>query len=531
MEVESRYVRSMLQSAQTGNNAALEQLLEMNLDRIYTLSHRLTGNQQDAEMLASKTLVEAWKHLDKIRTDVPFNLWLNSLNVHLGLQHLREVKEEKKKRSFFKKKKIEVKEPDSKVTELDAEICKLPKLERTVFVLNKIENYSPDEISGMMDISSKQIREEILSAENILLNTAFIQTREMLTKKITDLPKNIKAEKKILKDALTEIYEIKLEDRVEEEVEEEEEEKEEAVEDNKEEYEEKTKPVKPKLEELKVKKEIGIEVPSITPAFKKKLGWILTIITIGIAAYVIITSGLEDWEVSLQSGTVTIEGEILSGISAFSIDEILKTKENSTAQVIIPSVASITVEEQTEIKRLDKKNSAEIIEGKIKVDCSSAEEFFTLQIPASIISNYYLGAIYNVDVYADKSGQIFVYNGWIIVKNKEKEIVAASNYFVDFDAAFGLSVPYHKNSNLDFINAVRDFLNTKSEMHVERIASLATKIDALTLWNLFKIVSPAKRLLIYSKLNALVPHPPAVTNDDILNLNQEKLQIWLEEIE
>ena len=98
MEVESRYVRSMLQSAQTGNNAALEQLLEMNLDRIYTLSHRLTGNQQDAKMLASKTLVEAWKQLDKIRTDVPFNLWLNSLNVHLGLQHLREVKEEKKVR-------------------------------------------------------------------------------------------------------------------------------------------------------------------------------------------------------------------------------------------------------------------------------------------------------------------------------------------------------------------------------------------------------------------------------------------------
>jgi DNA-directed RNA polymerase specialized sigma24 family protein len=527
MEVESRYVRSLLQSAQAGNNAALEQLLEMNLDRIYTISHRLTGNQQDARMLASKTLVEAWKQLDKIRTDVPFNLWLNSLNVHLGLQNLREVKEEKKKRSFFKKKKIEIKEPDSKVSELDAEICKLPKLERTVFVLNKIENYSPDELSGMMKISSKQIREEILSAENILISKAFIQTREMLTKKIKDLPKKIKAEIKILKDALTEIYEIKLEDRVEEEVEEERE----AVEDHKEEYDEKTKPVKPKLEELKVKKEIGIEVPSITPAFKKKLSWILTIIAIGIAAYVIITSGLEDWEVSLQSGTVTIEGEILSGISAFSAEEVLTTDKNSTAQVIVPNVGKISVEEQTEFTRLDQKNSAELIKGKIKVDCSSAEEFFILQIPVSLVSNYYLGAIYNVDVYTDKSGQIFVNSGWIIVKNKEKEIVAASNYFVDFDAAYGLSVPYHKNSNLDLINAVRDFLNTKSEMHVERIASLATSTDALTLWNLLKIVSPAKRLLIYSKLNVLVPHPSAITNDDVINLNQEKLQIWLEEIE
>jgi hypothetical protein len=68
-------------------------------------------------------------------------------------------------------------------------------------------------------------------------------------------------------------------------------------------------------------------------------------------------------------------------------------------------------------------------------------------------------------------------------------------------------------------------------MHVERIASLAASTDALTLWNLLKIVSPAKRLLIYSKLNVLVPHPSAITNDDVINLNQERLQIWLEEIE
>ena len=525
MEVENRYIRSLLQSAKAGNNSALEQLLELNLDRIYAISHRLSGNQPDAEALASRTLIEAWKHLDKIRTDVPFNLWLDSINVHLALQHLRDIKEEKKKWSFFKKKNIEVKESDSKVPELDLEICKLPKLERTVFVLNKIENYSYDELSGMMDISSNQIREKITSSENLLLKAQFIQTREMLTKKVEELPKKIKADKKILKDALTEIYKIKLQNRVEEEK------QEEVPNEVEEKIEEVAKPIEPKSDKVKIKGETGIEIPSMTLGFKKGLGWAITTIAIGIAIYFLIISSLNDWGAILQSGTVTVAGEQLAGEFGFSTDEVLKTGKNSSVKIFIPDIGNILVEQNTEFKRLDKKNSAELIRGKIKVDCTGTEELFTLKIPASLISDYYSGSAYNVNVKADKSGQIFVKNGWIKITYKDKEIIAAYDYSIDFDATLGASMPYNKNSDSEFINAVRELLQTKSEMYVERIVSLATPLNALTLWNLFKFINPAKRLLVYRKLNELVPHPSSITNKDVFNLDSEKLQIWLKEIE
>jgi len=524
MEVESKYIRSLLQSARTGNNAALEQLLEINLDRTYTISHRLSGNQQDAQALASRTLVEAWKQLDKIRTDVPFNLWLDSLNVHLALQHLRDVKEEKKKLKFFKKKTVEVKLPDPKVLELDLEICKLPKIERTVFVLNKVENYSPDELSGMMDFSSGQIKEKIASAEDLLLKAKFIQTNELLTKKIEELPKKIKADKKILKDALTEIYEIKLQSKLKEEQEKELNE----VEEKNEEF---TKPVEPKPEKVKIKGETGIEIPSITPGFKKGLGWMLTTIAMAVAIYLIFTSGLNDWDANVQSGTISIAGEQLTGDFGLSTDQVLKTEENSLAKVFIPDVGNIIVEQNTEFKRLDENNSAELINGKIKVDCSGAVEFFTLQINASVISNFYLGSIYTVIVNADKRGQIFVNSGWINFTNKDEETIAASDHYIEFDAILGTSMPYNKNSDSEFIDAVRGLLYTKSEVYVERIVSLSTKLNVLTLWNLFKFISPAKRLLVYRKLNELVPHPSSITNEDVLNLDSEKLQIWWKEIE
>jgi RNA polymerase sigma-70 factor (ECF subfamily) len=528
MEVESRYIRSLLQSARTGNNAALEQLFEMNLDRIYTVSHRLTGNQQDAETLASTTLVEAWRQLDKIRTDVPFNLWLDSLNVHLALQYSIESKDTKKKWGILKRKKIEVKEPDPKLSELDIEICKLPKLERTVFVLNKIENYTHDELSVMMDISLNQIKEKLEDAESLLLKAESIHTYEVLTKKVAELPKKIKANQRIQKDALTEINEIKLKERIDSE----EEEKKEVTE----EFDDVTESRELKPAKLKTRKGSGIELPSIdlptiTPGFTKKIGWVLTTIAIGIAAYLIIEGSLKDWEANLQSGTVTLGGHQLTGSSGFSGDETLKTAENSTAEIIIPAVGRILIESQSELKRLNEKNSAELFHGKINVDCSDAEEFFTLLIPASIISNYYLGSVYTVNVKTDKSGQIFVNKGWIKVVYKDKETIAAPNFYIDFDATFGISMPYAKNSDIEFINAVREFLYTKSEIHVERIVSLATQLNALSLWNLLSFISPAKRLLVYRKLNYLVPHPPAITNEDVLNLNSEILQIWLKEIE
>jgi RNA polymerase sigma-70 factor (ECF subfamily) len=525
MGVENRYLRSLLQSAKAGNNAALEQLLEINLDRIYAISHRLSGNQQDAEALASRTLIEAWKQLDKIRTDVPFNLWLDSLNVHLALSNSSDVKEEKKKGRFFKKKSTEVKEPDSKISELDLEICKLPKLERTVFVLNKIENYSPDELSGMMDISSNQIREKIENAEKLLLKVESIQTRERLTKKIAESPRKIKADKKILKYALTEIYEIKLRKKVEEEK------QEEVLNEIEEKQEKVTKPAETKPAKVKVKKETGIEIPSVTPGFKRGLGWAITSIAIGIAIYLIIASGSNDWEASLQSGTVTIAGEDLTGEFGFSTNEVLMTGKNSSVKIFIPYTGNISVEQNTEFKRVDKKHSAELIRGKINVNCSGAKEFFTLHIPASTISNYYPGSIYTINVKADKSGQIFVKRGWINFTYYEKEIIAAYDYYVDFDATLGPSMPYNKNSDSEFINAVSELLHTKSEMYIERIVSIATPLNALTLWNLFKYISPAKRLLVYRKLNELVPHPASITNEDILNLDSEKLQIWLKEIE
>jgi hypothetical protein len=44
---------------------------------------------------------------------------------------------------------------------------------------------------------------------------------------------------------------------------------------------------------------------------------------------------------------------------------------------------------------------------------------------------------------------------------------------------------------------------------------LARRRDALTLINLFRFATPDERLMVYDRLNALVPAPPGVTPDSV----------------
>jgi hypothetical protein len=55
--------------------------------------------------------------------------------------------------------------------------------------------------------------------------------------------------------------------------------------------------------------------------------------------------------------------------------------------------------------------------------------------------------------------------------------------------------------------------------------------DGITLWNLFRIVKPGQRQVVYDKLYELFPHSDEIDREDILSLNEDMLYVWLEEIE
>jgi RNA polymerase sigma-70 factor (ECF subfamily) len=132
VSIDNKFIRSLIQSAKQGNNAAIEQLFQMNLGKIYAFALRLTANKSLAESITKETFIEAWKKISLVRPDASFLKWLNAITVYKTIDNLRTLKQDPKKI------KSDVKDIQSK-DELDDYILNLPDQERVVFVLNKLE--------------------------------------------------------------------------------------------------------------------------------------------------------------------------------------------------------------------------------------------------------------------------------------------------------------------------------------------------------------------------------------------------------
>src|SRR5207244_10105055 len=59
---------------------------------------------------------------------------------------------------------------------------------------------------------------------------------------------------------------------------------------------------------------------------------------------------------------------------------------------------------------------------------------------------------------------------------------------------------------------------------------LARRRDALTLINLFRFATTEERLMVYDRLNQLVPAPPSVTRDAIRNWEFLTVELWWSDV-
>ncbi|RPI59559.1 MAG: RNA polymerase sigma factor, partial [Ignavibacteriales bacterium] len=150
MSSDNKFVRSLIENAKQGNNAAIEQLFQMNLGKIYAFALRLTASKSLAETITKETFIEAWKKINLVRSDASFLKWLSAITVYQTIDSLRS-KKQKTKTDHNELRELESKD------ELDKYILDLPDQERMIFVLNRIEGYTIEEISDMMGIKKDQV--------------------------------------------------------------------------------------------------------------------------------------------------------------------------------------------------------------------------------------------------------------------------------------------------------------------------------------------------------------------------------------
>ena len=86
----TEHVRALVDRAQKGDRAALEELYLIHFDRIYSYLHMTVGNRYDAEDLTTQTFLKMLEAIGKFRwQSAPFSAWLFRIAHNLAMDHFR----------------------------------------------------------------------------------------------------------------------------------------------------------------------------------------------------------------------------------------------------------------------------------------------------------------------------------------------------------------------------------------------------------------------------------------------------------
>jgi RNA polymerase sigma-70 factor (ECF subfamily) len=83
-------LRPLVERAQRGDRAALEELYLLHFDRIYSYLHLSVGNRHDAEDLTTQTFLKMLEAIGRFRWQAaPFSAWLFRIAHNVAIDHFR----------------------------------------------------------------------------------------------------------------------------------------------------------------------------------------------------------------------------------------------------------------------------------------------------------------------------------------------------------------------------------------------------------------------------------------------------------
>lgn len=174
----------LIKGLKSGMEASFKQLVEHYQDKVMNTCLGFVPNIQDAEDICQEVFVQVYRSISKYREDASLSTWIYRISITKCLEHLRHKK--RKKRMTFFQSLIGLDEVSDRYASLTfdhpgvslerqeesrilfAHINRLPKNQRIVFVLHKIEHLSHKEIGEIMDLSKSAVESLVFRAKRQL---------------------------------------------------------------------------------------------------------------------------------------------------------------------------------------------------------------------------------------------------------------------------------------------------------------------------------------------------------------------------
>ena len=238
------------------------------------------------------------------------------------------------------------------------------------------------------------------------------------------------------------------------------------------------------------------------------------------------------WRVTRLDGTPRIGSEQIANNGQLGVGEWLETDGSSRAQIAVGSIGNVDIDQNTRVRLLQTEpteHRLELARGKMSARIWAPPRLFFVDTPSAVAAD--LGCAYTLEVDENGGSLLRVTSGWVALELRDRESIVPAGAACETQPGIGPGTPYFEDAPAVFRDALRkiDFEHDASALTT--MLDQARQRDTLTLWHLLARVDGEDRARVYEKLAAFFPPPPGVTREGVLQLNQQMLDTWKDQLE
>jgi hypothetical protein len=241
------------------------------------------------------------------------------------------------------------------------------------------------------------------------------------------------------------------------------------------------------------------------------------------------------WNVERIEGTPQIGNQFITaenGNARLRVGQTLETNASSRANISDEDLGEVKVDPNSRVRLLQDDNNRKRIQldvGTIHAMIWAPPGQFVVDTPSAVAVD--LGCAYTLQVSPDGSGTIRTTLGWVGFHLNGRDSFIPAGAMCPTRPHVGPGTPYFEDASEALQNALAelDFGAVSPEMRttaLKVVLSEARPRDALTLWHLLFRTEGRDRKLVYARFASLVPPPPGVGRDGVLQLQSAMLDAW-----
>jgi RNA polymerase sigma-70 factor, ECF subfamily len=176
LQTEKPDDRALVDASRQGDPSAFEELVRRKSGKVYGICYRVVGNSEDAKDISQLVFIKLWENLEKYDPSFTFDTWLYRMVQNVAIDFLRSrtsreatansaLRLVKTEESADQGRVMQHKEIERVFTEISGALS--PK-QKTIFVMNQMEDLQLAEIAKMLGSSESTVRNHLFNARRTL---------------------------------------------------------------------------------------------------------------------------------------------------------------------------------------------------------------------------------------------------------------------------------------------------------------------------------------------------------------------------